>query len=636
MIDDAFLRQVAALQANLKMLESQQDALSDFQDMQALRLYKSRLSDYIEAHVCAGDLPRDPFRVVEQRLIALSEFFTAADQEYQHLKGWKADWLNSVPAVGLADLQFARTKLAELIAEVPHVQERLGQSLSPLDWDTSSPSAGKPRLVNGIHNAGSPLVWTSSLSVDLHTDLVARAQCVSGLKFPQSAARRNELYQFAHGVGDLAKKTSSHFTALGLRIEELIALHADHVKAVAETEQHLLNHDFRSAQNAFKSLAGNRFLDIDYEESKAGRDKLKAVLEQFTSLDACLDQGLKTNNYKAVTAALERLRGLIRKPDSELGRESLAILERMNSRFAIAQEASKKASEKRRVRNFAMLAVLGLVVAAATLLVINEQARAERVRIEAEAKAERDEAEYAKSSGNRAGEEKITEITPGVTMTFCWCPAGKFTMGSPKSEKDRNSDENQAEVTLSKGFWMAQTQVTQAQWQAVMGTDPSYFKGANRPVEQVRWHDAQEFVSKINASFTLPDGMQMTLPTEAQWEYAARAGETGPYSGGALDEVAWYHKNSDSKTHPVGTKKPNAWGLHDTSGNVWEWCSDYYASKLEGGIDPQGASSGGGRVFRGGSWYSIAGYRRVAYRGNNYPSVMNDNLGFRVARSSAS
>ena len=239
MIDDAFIRHVAALQANLKMLESQSDTLSDLADMKELRLYKARLADYIEAHARAGDLPRDPFQAIEQRLVALSEFFTAADQEYQHLKSWKADWINSVPAVSLADLQSARTELAERVAEVPHIQERLAQRLSPLDWDTSSPS------------------------VDIHADLMACAQCVSGLKIPQKPARRIELYQFAHEEGDFAKKTSSHFTALGLRIEELIVLHSEYVKARDETQQYLSNHDFRSAQNAFKGLAGNRFLDID-------------------------------------------------------------------------------------------------------------------------------------------------------------------------------------------------------------------------------------------------------------------------------------------------------------------------------------------------------------------------------------
>ena len=126
----------------------------------------------------------------------------------------------------------------------------------------------------------------------------------------------------------------------------------------------------------------------------------------------------------------------------------------------------------------------------------------------------------------------------------------------------------------------------------------------------------------------------MVLPTEAQWEYAARAGEAGMYSGGTIDQVAWYEDNSEDKTHAVGTKKPNAWGLHDMRGNVWEWCADWFEEILEGGIDPRGASSGSFRVFRGGSWVSFAGVCRVAIRDYINPSDSYDNIGFRVARRS--
>jgi formylglycine-generating enzyme required for sulfatase activity len=223
----------------------------------------------------------------------------------------------------------------------------------------------------------------------------------------------------------------------------------------------------------------------------------------------------------------------------------------------------------------------------------------------------------------------------GVMMLMKWCPPGSFLMGSPQNEEGRRDDENQVQVTLSQGFWMGQTQVTQAQWKAVMGNNPSRFKGESRPLECVTWHGAQEFISKINASFGLPDGMRMTLPTEAQWEYAARAGETGPYSGGILDEVAWYAENSSDVTHPVGTKKPNAWGLHDVHGNMCEWCADFYGWELKGGIDPQGVTSGAGRVRRGGSWGSVASYCRVAVRGSYGPTGSRDVIGFRAARGSA-
>ncbi|MCX8494865.1 MAG: formylglycine-generating enzyme family protein [Akkermansiaceae bacterium] len=234
----------------------------------------------------------------------------------------------------------------------------------------------------------------------------------------------------------------------------------------------------------------------------------------------------------------------------------------------------------------------------------------------------------------RAGDEREFEIAPGVKIVMCWIPAGEFLMGSPEDEEGRGVNESQVQVKLSRGFWLGQTQVTQAQWQAVMGNDPSSFKGVKLPVETVSWHDAQEFIAKINASCRLLDGMQMALPTEAQWEYACRAGETGPYSGGSIDQVAWHCINSEDRTHAVGTKNPNAWGLYDMHGNVEEWCADWYGAKLKGGIDPQGASSGPDRVIRGGSWFYTGHFCRAAGRNGIMPFEKIVLIGFRVACSS--
>ena len=208
-------------------------------------------------------------------------------------------------------------------------------------------------------------------------------------------------------------------------------------------------------------------------------------------------------------------------------------------------------------------------------------------------------------------------------------------MGSPATEKGRYDDENQVRVTISKGFWMGKTEVTQAQWLAVMGSNPSDSKGTNLPVESVSWNDAQKFLQKIDPLLAAADGWKTILPTEAQWEYAARAGESWLYSGSdKLDEVAWYVDNSD-KTNSVGVKKANAWGLHDMSGNVYELCRDWYAEKLSGGVDPAGASSGTGRVVRGGGWFSDAYDGRVAVRNGLNPSLSDSGFGFRVLRSSA-
>jgi formylglycine-generating enzyme required for sulfatase activity len=222
-------------------------------------------------------------------------------------------------------------------------------------------------------------------------------------------------------------------------------------------------------------------------------------------------------------------------------------------------------------------------------------------------------------------------ITNRLGMQMLWCQPGVFLMGSPDDEEERWIDENQVQVQISKGFWMACTMVTQGQWEALIGSNLSYYKGPNRPVENVSWEDAVEFCKKLNDVEQLPSGYHYALPTEAQWEYACRAGEKWPYSGGSLDEVGWYDGNSGSETNEVGQKKPNAWGLHDMHGNVDEWCADWYDDTLQGGVDPTGPSTGVYRVFRGGSWVSDASNYRAAYRGRDYPDERGDGLGFRPA-----
>ena len=221
-----------------------------------------------------------------------------------------------------------------------------------------------------------------------------------------------------------------------------------------------------------------------------------------------------------------------------------------------------------------------------------------------------------------AGDRKVETIN-GVEFAFRWCPAGTFTMGSPTSEEDHSSDKTQHKVTLTKGFWMMETEVTQKQWKAVMGDNPTrYDIGDNRPVTHVSWNDCQEFCRKT--------GLQ--LPTEAQWEYACRAGSTGAYAGN-LDDMAWYENNSGSRTHSVGTKKPNAWGLYDMHGNVYEWCQDWFGKYPSGSVtDPTGPSSGSDRVGRGGSWDDDAGGCRSAYRSYGEPGYRYYYLGFRVLR----
>ncbi|MGE0128339.1 MAG: SUMF1/EgtB/PvdO family nonheme iron enzyme [Blastocatellales bacterium] len=230
--------------------------------------------------------------------------------------------------------------------------------------------------------------------------------------------------------------------------------------------------------------------------------------------------------------------------------------------------------------------------------------------------------------------DAFTENVNGARLEMVRVPAGSFTMGSPDSESDRSPDEGpQHNVTVPR-FYIGKHEVTQAQWKAVMGNNPSRFQGGdNLPVEQVSWNDAKEFCLKLKQM----TGKEYRLPSEAEWEYAARAGTTGAYAGN-LDSMAWYSNNSDSKTHPVGQKQPNAFGLFDMHGNVWEWCEDVWHNRYgeQHGNPPADGSawlSGGDsryRVLRGGSWFVRSIYCRSAYRGGNEPDTRINYDGFRV------
>ncbi|MBF8271857.1 MAG: Sulphatase-modifying factor protein [Magnetococcales bacterium] len=257
----------------------------------------------------------------------------------------------------------------------------------------------------------------------------------------------------------------------------------------------------------------------------------------------------------------------------------------------------------------------------------------------------------------------------GVQQRLRWIPPGRFLMGSPADEPGRYPNEGpQREVTLSQGFWLFDTPCTQSLWQVVMGENPSQFQSNNRPVEQVSFVEVQEFLSRINQ---VCPGLDLTLPSEAQWEYACRAGTTAAlYSGAitilgernapALDTIAWYGGNSgvepaelpngqDSSgwpekqypheraaTHPVAMKDPNPWGLYDMLGNVWEWCADDWHDSYEGApVDGrvwEGDGPSGQRVLRGGSWDFLARYVRAACRNHWSLALRLDNLGFRCAR----
>jgi formylglycine-generating enzyme required for sulfatase activity len=207
-------------------------------------------------------------------------------------------------------------------------------------------------------------------------------------------------------------------------------------------------------------------------------------------------------------------------------------------------------------------------------------------------------------------------------------PAGEFMMGNNSKHL----------VTITKPFHLGAFEVTQEQYEKVTGKNPSHYKGPNNPVENVSWDDAVEFCRKLSQ---LPKekaaGHVYRLPTEAEWEYACRAGTTTAFSfdddASQLGQYAWFDENSGTTTHPVGGKKPNPWGLYDMHGNVWEWCQDWHGEyPSEPVTDPTGPTTGSYRVFRGGRWVSVARYCQSGNRDRFYPSLRDSGLGFRVAR----
>ncbi len=233
-------------------------------------------------------------------------------------------------------------------------------------------------------------------------------------------------------------------------------------------------------------------------------------------------------------------------------------------------------------------------------------------------------------------------IVSEVRQAFRWIPPGRFLMGSPSKEAERFDNETEHEVVLSDGFWLADTACTQALWEAVMGKNPSEFKGAERPVEQISWEDAISFIHRLNQQVT---DLDLRLPTEAEWEYACRAGSQTPFWFGAniTPEQVNYHgeypyaggKKGQYRGETVEVKALpcNGWGLYQMHGNVLEWCADWYGGYPKDTVtDPMGSETGGRRVLRGGSWSGIARDVRSAQRSSGAPGSRNDVTGFRLAR----
>ena len=237
------------------------------------------------------------------------------------------------------------------------------------------------------------------------------------------------------------------------------------------------------------------------------------------------------------------------------------------------------------------------------------------------------------SNENKTDPEFFNE----VDMEFVFIKPGTFIMGRTPYREDKGIHEFKHPVTLTSRYYIQTTPVTQKQWETIMGINPSHFKdsGSHAPVENVTWQDTQDFIAKLNR---LDRPNHYRLPTEAEWEYAARAGSEARFCYGndysQLESYAWYKGNSGMRTHPVARKRSNAWGIFDIIGNVWDWCLDWRGEyPLDEAIDPTGPPEGRGKVLRGGSWGSDVWYLHSTDRHSRPPEYCNYNVGFRLVKA---
>ena len=417
---------------------------------------------------------------------------------------------------------------------------------------------------------------------------------------------------------------------------------AEAARIAAEAERQRLANEAEQQRLAAEAER----LRIEAEQQRlaaeAERQRLEAEAEAARLAAEAERQRLAAEAEAARLAAEAEAERQRLEAEAEAERQRLeAEAEAERQRLAAEAEAARLAAEAEAERQRL------LAEAEAERQRLEAEAEAERQRIAAEEEAERQrllaeaEAErqrlFAEAEAKKAEEERIksqpkTFTVNGVSFELLYVKGGTFTMGcTPEQNGDCNNDEKPIHKLTLDDYYIGKFEVTQDLWMAVMGKNPSNKKGDDLPVENVSWNDVQDFIRQLNQL----TGENFSLPTEAQWEYAARGGcksKGYKYSGGnILGNVAWYADNSGSTPHPVGTRDPNELGLYDMSGNVWEWCYDWYGGySSESQTNPTGPTAGSIRVLRGGSWSYFAGLSRVSYRLYGQPGSRFSGRGFRL------
>ena len=327
------------------------------------------------------------------------------------------------------------------------------------------------------------------------------------------------------------------------------------------------------------------------------------------------ERKIEEQNFVVAKESLDRILELQEQHDIEVPSEFSVMYARVSLRLGLHAEAIESATryltlEGREGEHYR------------TALELLDRAEEEKATAEAETKRA------------EARSRAVREALDGIE--FVWIPAGEFLMGSTAENASWN-EKPVTHVRISQGFWLGKHELTQAEWETFMGENPSHFDecGPDCPVENVSWDDAQRFVERLNfLSSAYGDAAEYRLPTEAEWEYAARAGTSQDRYSNNLDAIAWYDENSGGRTHPAGQKAPNVWGLHDMLGNVYEWVLDWQGDYPGGTVtDPQGPESGWGvRVVRGGNWGGGANRSRAPHRAVGKPSDRGQYTGFRLLK----
>jgi formylglycine-generating enzyme required for sulfatase activity len=564
---------MAVLISKLALVRSRSASLGDLSDLKELARLEELSEDLISKHFPGGG----PLEITRAKWSELQDWMNAVDRlekEAQQACAAVPD-PTAVQLPAKAELETRQRKLEEFVAAL---SGRLNDHVSRLPADAAA---------NGI----------------VLPELAEQAQ-LEDLAAGKQASRANAFAgQWRRVNAGLQQSVNSSLA----KLQQWQDKQAEHEQALQTLSKELEQGCLSKAKATSTALGPVRFAGLNYKP-----------VQDFGALqDAC-------------AALVEAKRGAAARKVNELRAQYPKASIQFELGQLLQRHQKRASAEKTKVLVLAVV-LIGLVSGFAKVMVDNHREEL-RIAAEAKAKAEAERSELPKKiQVTTAGAQLNVLLTDALAQSFALVPSGSFTMGSSSNEEGASSDESQVEVTVSQSFWLAKTELTQAQWVAVMGSNPSEFKGLNLPVENVSWEDAQAFIAKLNEKQILPQGWKFALPSEAQWEYACRAGEKGPYSGGSLEEVGWYHGNSGSRTHGVGQKKPNALGLYDMHGNVYEWCSDWYEDTLKGGIDPVGPSSGAARVDRGGSWDDLASRCRAALRAVDSPGNRFRLLGFRPA-----